>query len=368
MQLNLTLSEIKNIIGASEVKLPDASIICDSFLIKNISSLENADSQDLAILMDRGENSVFDNIAFEKIKNSKAGFILSKDAVVPGKKYLLVDDPIKAFSELVNFLNKQDLQNNCAKFINDNAFISKSAKIAQSVIVQSNAVILDGTIIEGDSFIGAQSFVGKNVFIGSNVKIYPGVKILDNCIIGNNTIIHSGTVIGSDGFGYSVTKMGLKKIPQIGIVKIGQDVEIGANCSIDRAAFDQTVIGNGVKIDNQVHIAHNVIIGDHTVILAQTGIAGGAIIGFGCQIGGQVAIKDHIKIGNGAKIVSKSGVMKDVENGQVICGIPAIQFNQWKRMSIMLTKLPEYFKTLTKIQNFIENKESKRSFFSKFFK
>lgn len=363
MQINLTLGEIKEIIGADTC----SNNILDSFLIKNISSLETADSQDIAILMDRGENSVFDNVSIEKIKNSKAGFILSKEVVCSEKKYLLVKDPIEAFNKLVNFLNKKDLQNNCTNLIDDSAFVSKSSKIAKGVIVQQNSVILDGAIIEGDSFIGAQSFVGKNVFIGSNVKIYPSVKILDNCIIGNNTIIHSGTVIGSDGFGYSVTKTGLKKIPQIGIVKIGNDVEIGANCSIDRAAFDRTIIGNGVKIDNMVHVAHNVIIGDHTVILAQTGIAGGAIIGFGCQIGGQVAIKDHIKIGNGTKIVSKSGVMKDVEDNQIVCGIPAIQFNQWKRISVVLNKLPDYFKILTKIQTFIENKESKKSFWSRFF-
>ncbi|MCF7799523.1 UDP-3-O-(3-hydroxymyristoyl)glucosamine N-acyltransferase [Candidatus Babeliales bacterium] len=367
MQVNLTLGEIKKITGALVEISADAPIEYDSFLIKNISSLENSGTQDIAILMDRGESSVFDNVSIEKIKNSKAGFILSKEVICLEKKYLLVDDPIKAFSNLVDFLNKKDLQKNCADLIDDSAFVSETAKIAQGVIIQQNSVILDGTIIEGDSFIGAQCFVGKNVFIGSNVKIYPGVKILDNCVIGNNTIIHSGTVIGSDGFGYSVTKMGLKKIPQIGIVKIGNDVEIGANCSIDRAAFDQTVIGNGVKIDNMVHVAHNVVIGDHTVILAQTGIAGGAIIGFGCQIGGQVAIKDHIKIGNGAKIVSKSGVMKDIESNQVVCGIPAIQFNQWKRISVVLNKLPEYFKTLAKIQNFIEKKESKKSFWSRFF-
>jgi UDP-3-O-[3-hydroxymyristoyl] glucosamine N-acyltransferase len=174
----------------------------------------------------------------------------------------------------------------------------------------------------------------------------PGVIILDRCHIGDNSIIHAGTVIGSDGFGYQVSQTGMKKIPQIGIVDIGKYVEIGANCSIDRAAFDVTQIGNGVKMDNGCHIAHNVIIGDHTAILAQTGIAGGVKIGMGCMIGGQVAIKDHVVIGDGVKVVSKSGVLTDVSNGQTVAGIPAIPFSQWKRTVVILGKLPEYIKTM----------------------
>ncbi len=337
MQIDLKISEIKRIIGATNVG-PD-----DSFLVKNISSLENATQEDIAILLDRGDKSVFSPISLEKVKNSNAGFILAQKAIDSEKQYLIVEDPILAFNKIVNFVQKTENQ------IDNSAVISESATIGQEV------------------FIGAQVYIGKNVSIGDGVKIYPGAKVLDNCIIGDNTIIHSGTIIGSDGFGYSITQKGLQKIPQVGIVKIGQFAEIGANCCIDRAAFDQTVIGNGVKLDNQVHIAHNVIIGDHTAILAQTGIAGGAIIGPCCQIGGQVAIKDHIKIGAGAKIVSKSAVMKDVEEGQVVCGIPAIPFLQWKRISVMLTKLPEYFTVLNKIKTFVEKKENKKPFWRKFF-
>ena len=150
--------------------------------------------------------------------------------------------------------------------------------------------------------------------------------------------------IGSDGFGYKVTKAGMQKIPHTGVVTVGRGVEIGANCSIDRALFDATVIGDGVKIDNNVHVAHNVIIGSGSAILAQTGIAGSAVIGMGCQIGGQVAIKNNVRIGNFAKVVSKSGVLNDIKDGETVAGIPAIPFGQWKRFVVASQKLPEMIK------------------------
>ncbi len=345
MQINLSIGEIKRIIKT------DCGLD-DSFLINKISSLENANQNDIAVILDRGENSVFTAVSEEKIKNSKASIILTKDKVVDGKNYLLVDDPLDAFCKIINFVESKS--------------ISVEKNIHEAAVIGLNVVVSDGVVIGSESSVGANSYIGKNVKIGSNVKIYPGVNILADSIVGDNSIIHSGTVIGSDGFGYSVTKTGLNKIPQIGVVKIGCNVEIGANCSIDRASFDQTIIGNGVKLDNQIHIAHNVIIGDHTVILAHTGIAGGAVIGFGCQIGGQVAIRDHIKIGNNVKIVSKSAVLKNINDGEVIAGLPAIPFSQWKRMTVLVTKLPEFLKDFKKIKALAENLQNKKSFFKRF--
>jgi UDP-3-O-[3-hydroxymyristoyl] glucosamine N-acyltransferase len=141
---------------------------------------------------------------------------------------------------------------------------------------------------------------------------------------------------------------GLRKVPHVGIVRIGKHVEIGANTTIDRSEFGETVVGDGVKIDNCVHIAHNVKIGPGSAILAHTGVAGSVEIGTGCQIGGQVAIKDHIKIGDGAKIVSKSAVMRDVAPKAVVCGIPSMPFSQWKRVMVVLARLPEYVKAFKK--------------------
>lgn len=332
MQINLKLSEIKRIIGVETS--PD-----DSFFIKSLSSLENAGTQDLVVVLDKNEQDVFGPVSLDKIKNSKAAIVISKKQFDSDKNYLLVDDPLLAFQKIVDFIEsrKSDLTN----LIDSSAVVSKTAQLGENVR------------------IGAFSYIGDDVKIGSNVRIDHGVKILNGSIIGDNAIIHSGVVVGSDGFGYQVTKTGLQKIPQVGIVKIGGNVEIGANVTIDRAAFDQTYIGNGVKIDNATHIAHNVFIGDHTVILAQTAIAGSVKIGFGCMIGGQVAIRDHVTIGNNVKIVSKSGVMNNVEDNQVVAGIPTVSFSQWKRICVMISRLPEIYKDFMKFKSFVDKKRKK---------
>ena len=267
-----------------------------------------------------------------RLKNSKAGFLISCVADLPEKKYIIVKDAVEAFTKLVDYLTVQSFASKLDT--------GKSEKnVSPTALVDPLAVICDGATVGNGSIVNALAFVGRNCVIGAGVVLYPGAKILDNCIIGDGSIIHAGAVIGSDGFGYKVTKQGMQKIPQIGIVRIGRMVEIGANCTIDRASFDETVIGDGVKMDNLVHIAHNVKIGPSCAILAQTGIAGSVQIGIGCQIGGQVAIKNDTKIGNGVKIVSKSAVLNDLVDGEVVCGMPAIPFTKWKRISVLQVKI-----------------------------
>lgn len=340
MQLNLSLKKIKDIIGVN-------SSSDDSFLIKNIVSLENATENDMAVILDRGSESVFPAVNLEKIKNSKAGIILSNKKIVFGKQYLIVPDSLTAFSKIVNFVKDSDSEILIdSTTVTSTSVISSKSNLHETVKIGFSTIISDYVSIAKLTTIGSNVFIGRNSSIGKNVKIYSGVKILDGTIIGDNCIIHANAVIGSDGFGYNISKSGLQKIPQIGIVQIGSNVEIGSCTTIDRAAFDKTIIGDGCKIDNLVQIAHNVIIGSHTVILAQTGIAGGARIGNGCQIGGQVAIKDHITIGNSAKIVSKSGVMKSIKPGQVVAGIPSISFSKWKRSVALFFMLPDYLKKI----------------------
>jgi UDP-3-O-[3-hydroxymyristoyl] glucosamine N-acyltransferase len=305
----------------------------DAFVVHRISSLQTADSQDLAIVLDRGDASVFGPLSLDAIKNSKAGILLTQEEFDFGSKQIIVKDALAAFTALTSFISQLTLKNLSA------------AVVSSQSIVDETAVVRPGTTIGDNTVVGAHVFIGHGCSIGRNVILYPGVKILDFCSVGDNSIIHAGTVIGSDGFGYNVSKMGLRKIPQIGVVTIGSNVEIGSHCTIDRAAFDQTVVSDGVKMDNGIHLAHNVKVGAHTVILAQTGIAGSVEIGMGCQIGGQVAIKDHTKIGNGVKIVSKSAVMNDLKDGEVVCGIPAVAFNQWKRQMVCINKLPDLVKT-----------------------
>ncbi len=358
MQINLKLGDILKLVGDGQ------SQIDHSFFIEKISSFENAGQNDLAFFLDRGDNSVFDALALDVIKKSNAGLIISSRPIIDGKNYILVKDPLLAFQKITDYIqNKKNVTG-----VHKLSTIAVTAKLEDDVIVSSGAVIENEVFIGENSFIGANSYIGKKVFIGANVKIYPGAIILDHCVIGNNCIIHSGAVIGCDGFGYEVGKTGLRKIPQVGIVRIGNDVEIGANACIDRASFDETFIGDNVKIDNMVHIAHNVKIGNCCVILAQTVIGGTAQIGFGCQIGGQVAIKDHVKIGNGAKIVSKSAVMKDIEDGQTVAGLPAVPFSQWKRLTVATMRLPEILDLSKKVKVLLNKQNEKKSFWAKLFK
>jgi len=354
MNINLSVKDIIRVIGSS-----DDTVSCcypDSFVVKRVESLETAGPEDLAVIIDRGEASVFDDVSAEKIKKSAAGLILTHKSIGKDKKYILVKDALVASQKLVAFVQNRDYAQN-----------NKQDSKQKNYFVHESAVVSSRAQVGGNSVVHAHVFIGHDCKIGSNVTLYPGVKVLDRCIIGDNTIVHANTVIGSDGFGYRVTKQGLQKIPQIGIVRIGNHVEIGANCSLDRAAFDETVISDLVKIDNSVHIAHGVKIGTGTAILAQTGIAGSVTIGLGCQIGGQVAIKNDIRIGNGVKIVSKIGVMHNLKDGAIVCGIPAISFSRWKRLSVILAKLPELFKNLRDLQALVARKKKRKSFWSKFF-
>ena len=350
MYIGLTIGQITKMVGGS-------TSLDHSFFVKNIASLSQAGLQDLAIVFQRGDASVFDDVSQNEIKKSKAGLILAAKSIVPEKNYLVVKDPLKAYKTLILAINKKEHFSKKESLIDKSAVIKDGVVWSDNVFIGASVVVQERTTIGDGTHIGSQSYIGQDCVIGKNVLIHPGVKILDRTVIGDESIIHSGVVIGSDGFGYQVTKTGMNKIPQIGNVKLGSFVEIGANSAIDRAAFGSTIIGDGTKIDNMVHIAHGVVIGPHTAILAQTAIAGVAKIGAGCQIGGQVGIKDHVTIGNGVKIVSKSAVMCDVSDGLVVAGTPSMPFSQWKRMLVASKKLPEMIQKAKKIEKMFEGKK-----------
>lgn len=328
MKLSLPVGHLVEILGDLFISttLPYDTVIA------RLSSFFSARADDLVVVYDRGNASVFGSAPLKDLVASQAQFVLAAAPLVEGKDYVLVTDALQAFTKIVRFATARQDEATQDGLVHPQAVIHPTACIDRGAIVGAHAVV------------GAQVYVGKRVAIGAGAVLHAGCKVLDDCVIGEGSIIHSGAVIGSDGYGYSVTKNGLIKVPQIGNVVIGKMVEIGANTTIDRASFDSTVIQDLVKIDNLVHIAHNVVVGAGSAIIAQTGVAGSVIIGRGCQIGGQVGIKDHVTIGDGAKIVSKSAVMKDVAAGQVVCGIPAIPFNDWKRSIVVLAKLPEMYK------------------------
>jgi UDP-3-O-[3-hydroxymyristoyl] glucosamine N-acyltransferase len=227
----------------------------------------------------------------------------------------------------------------------------------------------DTATMGNDVYIGAFAYIGKNVRIGNNVKIYPqvfigddvtigdntvlnpGVKVYHRCVLGKNVIVHAGTVIGSDGFGFAPQADGtFKKVPQMGNVVLEDDVEVGSNSTIDRATIGSTMVHAGAKIDNLVQIAHNVEIGSHTVIAAQTGISGSTKVGKGVMIGGQVGIVGHIKIGDGAKINAQSGVSKSLDNGKAVTGSPAYDNTSALRSQAVSRRLPELEKKVKELE------------------
>ena len=235
-----------------------------------------------------------------------------------------VKDPYSSFTTILELFNDDKSKRSG---ISDKSDIDKSSIISKSSYVGSYTTIGKNSIVGDNCVIDNQVFIGDNVKIGNNCKIYPGTKILNDTIIGNSCIIHSSCSIGSDGFGFAPNDDGTyKKIPQTGNVVIGNNVEIGSNSTIDRATIGSTIIKDGVKLDNQIQIAHNVEIGENTAIAAQSGIAGSTKIGKNCMIGGQVGIIGHLKIGDNVKIQAQAGVTSDVESNARITGTPAISY------------------------------------------
>jgi UDP-3-O-[3-hydroxymyristoyl] glucosamine N-acyltransferase len=233
-------------------------------------------------------------------------------------------------------------------------FISGTAKLGENVYVGAFSYIADNAEIGNNTKIYPQSYIGDNVKIGNNTIVYPGVKIYSGCVIGNNCIIHSGAVIGSDGFGFALEEGVYKKIPQMGIVRIEDDVEIGANTTIDRAVMDATVIHKGVKLDNLIQVAHNVEIGDNTVMAAQVGISGSTKIGKQCMFGGQVGLGGHITIGDNANIGAQSGIISNIEPDAKILGSPAIPVRDFFKSSVVFSKLPEMYRQIAQLQKEVE--------------
>ncbi len=259
-----------------------------------------------------------------------------------------VEDAYKSFSKLLEYYNQ--------------------VKLMKSGIEQPS-VISEGVTYGTDLYLGSFCYIGKNVTIGNNVKIYPNsfigdnVTIGDNCVffagvriyseteIGNNCTLHSGTIVGSDGFGFAPQEDGTyKKVPQIGNVVIEDDVEIGACSTIDRATLGSTIIKKGVKLDNHIQVAHNVEIGENTVIAAQTGVAGSTKIGKNCMIGGQVGFAGHLIIGNNVKIQAQSGIGKNLADGEVVQGSPAFNYGDFAKSFVHFKNLPKIVSELEAIK------------------
>ncbi|WP_299179652.1 UDP-3-O-(3-hydroxymyristoyl)glucosamine N-acyltransferase [uncultured Chryseobacterium sp.] len=323
----------------------DGKIIGDeNALITGVSPIENGEAGHLSfIAQDRFSGFLETSKCSVLIVSEK---LLVKDTYTP--TIIAVKDAYLSFQVLMNLY--QEMQGR-KEGIEDGASIHSTAVVGENVYIGAFTYISEKAKIGSGSQIYPHVYVGKGVKIGKNCKIDSGARIYDYCIIGDNCVIHSNTVVGGDGFGFQPTPEGFKKIPQLGNVIIEDDVEIGSNCSIDRATIGSTIIGKGTKIDNLIQIAHNVKIGQNNVIAAQAGIAGSTIIGNWNQIGGQVGIVGHINIGNGVKIQAQSGVNNNVEDGDVLYGSPAISASDFRRNYV-------HFRNFTDIVSRINNLEN----------
>jgi UDP-3-O-[3-hydroxymyristoyl] glucosamine N-acyltransferase len=251
-----------------------------------------------------------------------------------------VEDAYGAFAKVLTFYAQA--KNDSKKGIEQPVFMSEDVQFGGDLYVGSFTYIGKNVTLGDNVKIFPNCYIGDNVTIGDNVLIYSGVRIYSETVIGNNCNFHSGVIIGSDGFGFAPNAAGsYDKIPQIGNVIIENDVEIGAGTTIDRATMGSTVIRNGVKLDNQIQIAHNVEIGEHTVIAAQTGIAGSTKIGKHCTIGGQVGIVGHIIIGNNVRIQAQSGVQKNLKDDEIVQGTPAFNYNDFSKSYVHFRNLPK---------------------------
>ncbi|WP_313580871.1 UDP-3-O-(3-hydroxymyristoyl)glucosamine N-acyltransferase [Chishuiella sp.] len=283
--------------------------------------------------------------------------IVSKDFVATdsiSSTLIVVEDAYHAFTQLLQYYNSVK---------NNKIGIEELSKIDTSATLGENV------------YVGSFSYIGKNVILGNNVKIYPSVTIGDNVIIedntilfsgvqvyedskiGKNCIIHSNVVIGSDGFGFAPTADGsFEKIPQIGNVVIEDNVEIGSGSTIDRATMGSTIIRKGVKLDNQIQIAHNVQVGENTVIASQSGIAGSTKIGRNCMIGGQVGIVGHLTIGDYVQIQAQSGINNDIESKTQLYGSPAMEASSFRKSYVYFRKFPEIVKRIENLEKEIKQK------------
>ncbi len=293
------------------------------------------------------------------IYETKASIVLVNNDFTPDRPLpstLTLIRVSNAYAALAVLLNLVEQTKGKKQGVEPMSFISPTAQFdPEKIYMGAFAYIGENVRLGENVLIYPHAYVGDNVEIGNNTVIYSGVKIYQECKIGKDCIIHSGAVIGSDGFGFAREGDQFKKIPQLGNVVIGDNVEIGANTTIDRAVMNSTIIHSGVKLDNLIQIAHNVEIGENSAMAAQTGISGSTKVGRDCMIGGQVGLGGHLKIGDKVSIGAQSGIISNIEDGQSLIGTPAIELKKYFRSSILFSKLPEMYKTINQLQKELED-------------
>ena len=318
--------------------------------ISQVATLEHALANQISFLTNSKYRAQLDN--------TRAGAVIlgEADAQATDLPRIISKNPYACFAKVSALLNPFPVS---AGGIHSSAVVDKSARIDPTASIAATAVVGAGVVVGAHSVIGEGCCIGDNVLIGCHVRLYPRVVIYHGCVIGDNLIAHSGVVIGSDGFGIAMDEGRWIKIPQIGRVVIGNDVEIGANTTIDRGALDDTVIEDGVKLDNQIQIAHNVRIGAHTAIAGCVGIAGSTTIGKYCQIGGSAGILGHLKIADHVVISSFTLIGKSIREAGSYAGIfPFSKTDDWKKSAVHLRHLDEMSNRIKVLEKLLLKQES----------
>lgn len=318
-----------------------------SVKVSNFSKIEEGKPGTLTFLA----NPKYESFIYE----TQASVVLVNNDFVPSQPLTttLIKVP-NAYAALAMLMSMVEQAKPKKTGIDSTAFIASTAQLGENPYVGNFAYIGENVKIGHNVKVYPQVYIGDNVNIGDNVTLYPHACIYDGCNLGSNLIIHAGAVIGADGFGFAPEGDGYKKIPQIGNVIIEDDVEIGANTTIDRAVMDSTIIRKGVKLDNLIQIAHNVEVGENTVMAAQVGVAGSVKIGKHCMFGGQVGLAGHLKIGDNVNLGAQSGVISSVESNTTVLGSPSMPAKSYMRSSAIFSKLPEMYRTMGQLQREIE--------------
>src|SRR5258708_28191613 len=339
MKLDFTSDEILAIAQPKEVRGTTRETV------RGIASLNKAVPGDLSFL----GNAKYKP---EVVKTRGSVVLLPADFIgepAGGQMFLLVPNPSVAFARLCSRF-EQRLWPKPVAGIHPSAVIAASAQVSPSATVAPLCVIEDGARIGDRVRLQAQVFVGRNAIIGDDCWLMPGSTVSTECSLGHRVRLHAGVIIGSDGFGYEFTAGRHEKVPQVGNVVIEDDVEIGANSTLDRARFSSTVIGEGTKIDNLVQIAHNVTIGKHCLICAQAGISGSATVEDYVIVGGQAGLAGHLTVGKGSKIDGQSGINSDVPPGTSMKGTPALPYGLEQRGNVLRKPIPDLFKRVDALE------------------
>jgi UDP-3-O-[3-hydroxymyristoyl] glucosamine N-acyltransferase len=340
--MELSLKEISELVQGTLIG--DGEI-----LIRGVAGIKEAQAGQITFL----SNPKY----FAFVADTKASAVLiSQDAPVPDHKPVIVcKSPSLAFSKVIERFNP--MKSRVEKGVHATAILGKGVHLGKEISIGPYVVIEDHVSIGDRSVISAGSFLGNGAKIGEDVLVYPNVTIRESTVIGNRVVIHSGTVIGSDGFGYETVEGVHHKIPQVGIVMIEDDVELGANVTVDRARFGKTVIGKGTKIDNLVQIAHNVEIGQSCMIVAQVGISGTTKIGNHVTLAGQVGVVGHIEVGDHVVVAAQAGVSNSIPSGEIYGGYPAVPLQEWKRNVAHIRRLEKIVDRLRVLEKKVQEIE-----------